>query len=93
MNQAALAYQAFSRNQRERGEDANLVRRIHLRVDCHRQEGASPERLALHFVTDIVGVGFRENPYFMRLAARHHQRDQAAARQPIDSVLFLTGHY
>ncbi len=60
-------------HQRERGEDANRVRRVHLRADCHRQKGASLQCLALHFVTDFVGLNFRENPYFMRLAARYHQ--------------------
>ena len=52
------------------GEDADLVRRGHLRVDCHRQERASPQCLALHMSTDLVGLDLRENRAFMRLAAR-----------------------
>ena len=86
MDQATSAHQAFFGHQRERGEDANLVRRLHLRADCHRQKGASPQCLALLFVTDIVGVSFRENPYFMRLAARCQQSQRTTFRQPIDSV-------
>ncbi len=70
MDQAASAHQALSWHQRERGEDANLVRRVHLRADRHRQERASPQCLALHLSTDLVGLGVRENPAFMRLAAR-----------------------
>ena len=86
MDQATSAHQAFFGHQRERGEDANLVRRLHLRADCHRQKGASPQCLALHFVTDIVGVGSRENPCFTGLTARHHPIHCASAPQPIDSV-------
>ena len=48
MDQAASAHQALSGHERERGEDANLVRRIHLCAHRHRQEGASPRYLALH---------------------------------------------
>jgi hypothetical protein len=39
-------------------------------MDIHYQEGVAVEGLALHFSTDFVGVCFRENPDFMRLAAR-----------------------
>ena len=69
MDKTTSAHQALSGHERERGEDANLVRRVHLRADSHRQKGAPPQCLALNFVTDIVGLSFRENPYFMRLAA------------------------
>ena len=41
VDQAAPAHQAFHRQQRERGEDANLVRCLHLRADRHCQKGAS----------------------------------------------------
>ena len=68
-----LRIKRFLGNERERGEDANLVRRLHLRADRHRQKGASTQCLSLHFVTDIVGLCFRENPYFMRLAARYQR--------------------
>ena len=86
MYQATSAHQALFGHQRERGEDANLVRRRHLRVDRHCQKGSSPQCLDLHAVTDIVGVGFRENPYFMRLTARYQQSYSTTIRQPIDSV-------
>ena len=69
VDQAALANQEISGHQSERGEGANLVRRVHLRADRHRQEGASTQCLALHIATDSFSVGFRENPDFMRLAA------------------------
>ncbi len=78
MDQAASAHQAISGHQRERGEDANLVRRVHLRAHRHRQEGASTQCLALHLATDFVGLGFRENPDFMRLAARYQQKTALA---------------
>ena len=70
MDQAALAHQAFLGHRRERGEDADLVRRVHVRADCHRQERTSPRCLALHMSTDLVGLSLRENRGFMRLAAR-----------------------
>ncbi|BBJ22312.1 hypothetical protein W01_11060 [Candidatus Nitrotoga sp. AM1P] len=40
VDQAASAHQAFHRQQRECGEDANLVRCRYLRADCHCQKGA-----------------------------------------------------
>jgi len=69
--QATPAHQAISWHERERREDANLVRRVHLHAHCHRQEGASLGCLALHIATDIVSVGFRENSDLMRLAGRY----------------------
>ena len=42
MDQAAPASEKILGHKRERGEDANLVRRVHLRTDRHRQKGASP---------------------------------------------------
>jgi hypothetical protein len=48
------------------------------RADCHHQEGASFGCFALHIATDFVGVGFRENPDFMRPAAGcPHNRNTA----------------
>ncbi len=41
VDQTASAHQAFYRQQRECGEDANLVRRRHLRADRYCQKGAS----------------------------------------------------
>ena len=70
VDQAALAHQAIPGHERERSQDANLVRRVDLRAHCHRQEGASLGGLALHIATDSFGVGFRVNPDFMRLAAQ-----------------------
>ena len=91
MDQAALAHQEIPGHQRERGEDANLVRRVHLRVDRHRQEGASTECLALHMSTDLVGVRIRENRDFMRLAGRRLCVRPAYQRYPVEFVQYLTG--
>ena len=41
MDQAAPENQEVPGQQRERRQDANLVRRVDLRADCHRQEGTS----------------------------------------------------
>ena len=41
VDQAASAYQAVYRQQRECGEDANLVRHRHLRANCHYQKGTA----------------------------------------------------
>ena len=70
MDQAASAHQAIPGQQRERREDAGLVCYRYLRAHRYCQKGASTQILALHLSTDFVGVGFRENPDFMRLADR-----------------------
>jgi hypothetical protein len=41
VDQATSAQKTFHRQQRERGEDADLVRRLHLRADRYCQKGAS----------------------------------------------------
>ena len=41
MDQTASAHQEVSGQQRERRQDANLVRRVDLRSDCYRQKGTS----------------------------------------------------
>ena len=61
MDQAAFADQKIPGHERERREDANLVRRVQLRTHCHRQEGASTRCLALYIATDSFGLSFREN--------------------------------
>ena len=99
VDQAAFAHQEIPGHQRERGEDANgprpatLVRRVHLCADRHRQKGAPPQCLALYVATDFVGLGIRENPAFMRLAARFTGSRITHFGQPIEFVQFLTGHY
>ncbi len=70
VDQAASAYQEISGYQRERRKDANLVCHLHLRAHRDCQKRAPAKNLALHMFTDFVGVRFRENPYFMRLARR-----------------------
>src|SRR4029077_19897999 len=52
MDQAASADQAVLRDIRKCREDPNLDRRLGLRPRRHRQEAASPGRLALHIATD-----------------------------------------
>ena len=69
MDQAAPAHQAIPGHQRERSEDADLVRRVDLRAYRHRQEGASSRCFALYLPTDPVGLGLREDRGYMRLAA------------------------
>ena len=78
--QAAPAHQALPGHQRERGEDADLVRGGHLRADRHRQERASSRCIAVYLPTDPVGIGLRENRGFMRLAARSHSIGDARFR-------------
>jgi hypothetical protein len=76
MDQAAPAHQAFPRQQRERGEDAGVVRRGHPRTHRHRQEAVAPQCLALHAATDYLGDHLRENaaatgPYRRRSPLKH----------------------
>ena len=70
MDQAASADQTLPGQQRERREDAGVVRYRHLRAYHHRQERTSNQGLDVHMSTDFVGVRFRENPAFMRLSRR-----------------------
>ena len=58
VDQAASAHQEISGYQRERCEDANLVRYRHLRAHRHCQKRPQPENLTLHMFTDFVGVCF-----------------------------------
>src|ERR1700720_2124061 len=55
MDQAASADQAVLRDIRKCREDPNFDRRLGLRPRRHRQEAASPGRLALHIATDPFG--------------------------------------
>jgi hypothetical protein len=57
-------HQALPRHQRERRENADLVRRIHLRANRHRQKGVSSGGFALHMSTDLVSLGPRKKPRF-----------------------------
>jgi hypothetical protein len=50
--------QEVSGYQRERGEDANLVRRMYLCIDRDCEKAAAFGRFALHLSTDLVGVRF-----------------------------------
>src|SRR6201984_2175499 len=60
VDQAASADQAVLRDIRKCREDPNLDPRLGLRPRRHRQEGASPGRLALHIATDSLGHPVRE---------------------------------
>lgn len=55
----------------ERGQNANLVRRIDLCADCHCQKRVATRCLSLHFATDFIGVGFRKNPAISSLYRQH----------------------
>lgn len=61
MVQAAPAGQVVPRDVEERGEDADLGRRVGLRAGRHRREAPRPERLALHFAADPAHQPIREN--------------------------------
>ena len=69
VDQTTSTRQALPGHQRERRQDADMVRRGHLCAGSNRQEGAKSRCLALHLSTDPVGLGLRENPDFMRLPA------------------------
>ena len=86
MDQATFANQEIPGHERERGEDANLVRRIHLCAHCHRQEGASTQCLAIHIAADSFGLGIRKNTDLFRLPAPRIPRKSIKYRQPIELV-------
>jgi len=58
MDQATSANQEIPGHERERREDAGLVRHRHLCADRNCQKGTSTRILALHLSTDFVGLGF-----------------------------------
>ena len=59
MDQAALENQEILGQQRERRQDANLVRRVDLCADCHCQEGASIHA-SLYTLLQILSVSVFE---------------------------------
>jgi hypothetical protein len=72
MYQTAPAHKEVSGQQSERGQDANLVRRVHLRDHRHCLKRTSIECLALHFVTDLIGLGIQKTEVF---SALQHDRN------------------
>lgn len=46
---------------REQGQNVNLVRRVHLRADCHCDEGTSTQHLAVHMAAYLVDQNIRQN--------------------------------
>jgi hypothetical protein len=91
VDQATLADQAVPGHQRERGQDADLVRRGHLRAHRHRQKGTPTRSLSLHMSTDLVRLGLRKKSDFMRLAARSVPITTHRFGYPVDLVRLLTG--
>ena len=91
MDQAAFAYQEVLRQFRECGEIANLDRSVGLCPRGYRQEAPQLGRLALHFVTDIVGHLVREDALAASVSGRRMQNKQRASIQPTESIQFLTG--
>ena len=71
-----LYNQAVPRNQRERREKPDLVRRRHLCSDCHRQERTQARCLALHLSTDSAGIDLREIEISCALQPNLHGTDQ-----------------
>ncbi len=65
MDQAALAQQEVSWHQRERGEDAGVVRHRNLRAHRHRQEGASLDA-SLYRCLQILSVSVFEKTEISR---------------------------
>jgi len=64
MDQAAPPHQGLLRHQRERREDANLDRRLRLRLGCHRPQAFGPGRIALPNPTSPQCHTVRENAHF-----------------------------
>ena len=60
MDQAAPADQAVLWDLRERGEDANMDRRVGLRAGGHHQEAARAGRLTLHINASPFGDNIRK---------------------------------
>src|SRR5207253_10415134 len=77
--------------QRERGEDADLDRRIDLCARRHLAKAAGAGSQSLSDSTDSKCHPFRENAHFASTSNIRHRRKFAAGRQPTDSVQSLTG--
>ena len=82
---------ALLRHVRERGENSNLDRNLHLCTGRDHQEGAGHSSVAQHFFADSVGPLLRKNPAFKRLSQRQRQYPACLILQPIDFIVKLTG--
>jgi hypothetical protein len=58
MGEAKFTHQTFLWHVRERGEDANLDRRLRLCAGGYHQNRIGAQCLALHFSTDFIGSLF-----------------------------------
>ena len=92
VDQAASAHQEVLRHIRERGENADLDRRLGLRAGRHRQKATRSGRVPLHFATDPLGNAVRENAHSTGSVARSVHIRRSGGRQPVESVHELAGH-
>jgi len=77
VDQATPAHQGLRRNQRKRGKNPNLDRRLGLPAGRHRQETTRSPRLALHFAASHLSYLVRENAHFTGTSAEELHKSAA----------------
>src|ERR1017187_7670055 len=91
MDQAASADLGLLRQQRERGEDANLDRGVDLCVGGDRAQAVGTGGQPVPDSTDSQPHALRENAHFMRPSGHRRGFQFYRKRQPTDSLQLLTG--
>jgi len=91
LDQAAPAHQGVLRHDRERGEVADLDRRVRLRARRDRQEAAQPVTQPLRNPTDSEPQPVREDPAGCSTYARARPVRLGPKRQPADSLQLTLG--
>src|SRR5690606_889735 len=93
LDQAAPSDQGVLRAIAERGAGPGMDRGERLHADCDPEEAAWALGQPVRNPTDFEHHALRENPAGMRPAARKLPQWRGRARQPIESIRFLTGQY
>src|SRR5271165_4636418 len=91
MDQAASADQGILRAERERGQNPNLDRRVHLRARGYRPQASRAGSKPLPNSTDSQSVAFRKNAHFTGTSAIRLRTQFTRPRQSADSVQLIAG--
>ena len=87
-----LASQSILWHFRERGQIANLDRRLHLCVDCHSEKAVTYPGFALRNSTNLEPYNVRENAIRSTACASSTGHESTEFRQPVDLVQLTLGH-
>ena len=80
-------------DQRERGEDPDMDRRVGLSARRHRPQTPGARSQPLPDSTDLERDAFRENSHFTGVSGRVLPKGFTSRRQTIDSVQLMATNY